>query len=82
MISSRERVALALGKKRPDRVPLDLGDTVLTGLHASSVSKLRQAMGLDEPETPVKVIEPYQVLGEIGPDLVEAIGIDVLPLPS
>lgn len=82
MISSRERIALALGKKQPDRVPLDLGGTVLTGMHASSVYKLRQAMGLDAPGTPVKVIEPYQVLGEIAPDLVEALGIDVLPLPS
>jgi hypothetical protein len=49
-------------------------------MHASLVYKLRQALGLDKPGTPVKVIEPYQILGEIGLDLVDALGIDVVPL--
>ena len=80
MSTSRERVGLALSHRRPDSVPLDLGGTVLSGMHASSVYALRQAMGLDAPGTPVKVVEPYMMLGEIGIDLVDAIGVDVLPL--
>ncbi len=44
----------------------------------TSVYKLRQALGLDEPGTPVKVVEPYQMLGEIKPDLMEALGVDVV----
>jgi hypothetical protein len=51
-------------------------------MHASSVYLLRQALRLDPPETPVKVIEPYQVLGEIQPDLMEALGVDVVGLPG
>jgi hypothetical protein len=43
---------------------------------------LRQALKLDLPGTPVKVVEPYQVLGEIKPDLMAALGVDVLPLGS
>jgi hypothetical protein len=49
-------------------------------MHASSVYRLRQALGLDSPGTPVRVVEPYQMLGEIGPDLIEELGVDVLPL--
>jgi hypothetical protein len=49
-------------------------------MHASSVYQLRLALGLDRPDTPVKVVEPYQMLGEIAPDLVEALGVDVLGL--
>jgi hypothetical protein len=49
-------------------------------MHVSSVYLLRQALGLDEPRTPVKVIEPYQMLGEIKPDLVDALGVDVVGL--
>ena len=79
MSSSRQRVLKALAHQEPDRVPLDLGGSVLTGMHVSSVYQLRQALGLDPPGTPVKVIEPYQMLGEIGSDLVEAVGVDVLP---
>jgi hypothetical protein len=51
-------------------------------MHASSVYNLRQALKLDAPGSPVKVIEPYQMLGEIEPDLIEALDIDVVPLIS
>jgi uroporphyrinogen-III decarboxylase len=47
-------------------------------MHVSSVYALRQALGLDEPGTPVKVVEPFQMLGEIKPDLMEALGVDVV----
>ena len=79
-MNSRERVQLALNHQEPDRVPLDLGGSLVSGMHASSVYLLRQALGLDEPDTPVKVVEPYQMLGEIEPDLVEALGVDVVGL--
>ena len=79
-MNSRERVMSALNHQEPDRVPLDLGGSQVTGMHVTSVYKLRQALGLDAPGTPVKVIEPYQLLGEIKPDLMEALGVDVVPL--
>ena len=81
-MNSRERVQMALAHREPDRVPLDLGGTPVTGMQVSSVYRLRQALGLDAPGTPVKVVEPMQMLGEIAPDLVEALGVDVLPLGS
>ncbi|MFO8012056.1 MAG: uroporphyrinogen decarboxylase family protein [Phycisphaerae bacterium] len=77
-MTSRERVRTALAHEPPDRVPLDLGASPVTGMHVSSVYLLRQALGLDEPAAPVKVVEPYQMLGEIAPDLVQALGVDVL----
>jgi len=82
MLTSRERVTLALNHKEPDRVPLDLGGSVVTGMQISSVYLLRQALGLDKPGTPVKLVEPYQMLGEIKTDLLEALGVDVVPLES
>jgi hypothetical protein len=39
---------------------------------------LRQAFELDPPSTPVKVIEPYQMLGEIQPDLMDILEVDVV----
>jgi len=77
-MTSRERVVKALSHEEPDRIPLDLGSSAVTGMHVSTVYLLRQGLGLDEEGTPVKVIEPYQMLGEIKPDLVEALGVDVL----
>jgi hypothetical protein len=81
-MTSRERVARALDHQEPDRVPLDLGGSPTTGMQVSSVYLLRQALELDPPDTPVKVTEPYQMLGEIKPDLMEALGVDVIPLGS
>lgn len=78
MLSSRERVRIALSHREPDRVPLDLGAAPTTGMHASSVYLLRQALHLDPPDTPVKIVEPYQLLGEIAPDLQAALGVDVV----
>ena len=79
-MNARERVHLAFNHREPDRVSLDLGASPVTGMHVSSVYKLRQALGLDSPGTPVKVIEPFQMLGEIKPDLIEALGVDVVGL--
>jgi hypothetical protein len=79
-LNSRERIRLAINHHQPDRVPLDLGAAPTTGMHASAVYRLRQALELDPPGAPVKVIEPYQMLGEIKPDLMDALGIDVIGL--
>jgi hypothetical protein len=79
-MNSRERVETALAHRQPDHVPLDLGASAVTGMQVSSVSKLRQALGLDKPGTPVKVVEPYQMLGEIAPDLLDVLGVDVVGL--
>jgi len=79
-MTSKERVEAALNHQEPDRVPLDLGASAVTGMHVSMVYKLRQALGLDAPGTPVKVIEPYQMLGEVAPDLMDALGVDVVGL--
>lgn len=40
------------------------------------VKKLRNHFGLEKK--PVKVIEPYQMLGEIEQDLLDAMGVDVI----
>ena len=79
-MNSRQRVQTTLNHQNPDRVPLDLGSGPTTGMHVSSVYKLRQALKLDPPGTPVKVVEPYQMLGEIQSDLMDALGVDVVGL--
>jgi hypothetical protein len=82
MMTSRERVGRTLSHQTPDRVPIDLGGSAVTGMHVSVVYKLRQTLELDPAGTPVKVIEPYQMLGEVKPDLRDALGVDVVPLTS
>ena len=74
-MTSRERVQKALNHEAPDRVPVDFGSTAVTGMHVSCVEALRRNYGLEA--RPVKVHEPYQMLGWIDGDLGEALGLDV-----
>lgn len=82
MMTGRERVLKSLNYEPVDRVPVDLGGTLGTGAHVSVIANLRQALGLDKPGTPVKVVEPYQMLGEVAADLREMLEIDTVNLPG
>jgi hypothetical protein len=79
-MNSYQRVQITLNHKQPDCIPLDLGASAVTGMSVASVYILRQAMHLDPPGTPVKVTEPYQMLGEIAPDLLDILGVDIVGL--
>jgi len=80
-MKSRERVKLTLNHKELDRVPIDFGSTAVTGISASVVSKLRNYYGLSN-DPPVKVIDPYQMLGKIADDLKEIMGVDCVGLQN
>jgi hypothetical protein len=74
-MTSRERVLTSLNHREPDRVPVDFGGTAVTGVHVSRVAALRDYYGLEK--RPVRLHEPFQMLGWIDDDLKEAMGIDV-----
>lgn len=77
-MTSRERVLAAINHEQPDRCPIDLGSNGQTGMHVSTVYRLREALGLDMHR--MKVIEPLQMLGEIEEDLRRAVHSDVVGL--
>lgn len=74
-MNHRKKLKNALNH-RNGKVPLDLGGTAVTGMHVSVVAALRDHYGL--AKTPVKVIEPYQMLGDIADDLKDRMGIDTV----
>lgn len=78
--ASRENFIKAINHQQPDRVVVDFGSTPVTGIHVLIVEKLRHYYGLEK--RPVKVIEPYQMLGEIDADLIREMNIDVIGLFS
>jgi hypothetical protein len=75
-MTSKERFDLTVNHRQPDRVVVDLGSTGVTGIHVLAVENLRKFYGLEYK--PVRVIEPYQMLGELDHELIEAMGIDVV----
>lgn len=77
-MNSRERVIAAIHHREPDRCPIDLSATGQTGMNASTLYRLRRALGLTEH--PIRIIEPAQMLGDPGEDLLKLIGSDVVGL--
>ncbi len=75
-MTSKERFDLTVNHKEPDRVVVDFGSTAVTGIHVLAVENLRKHYGL--VNTPVRVIEPYQMLGIVEEDLQQAMGIDIV----
>jgi len=75
-MTSKERFDLTVNHKQPDRIVVDFGSTAVTGIHVLAVENLRKHYGL--PNKPVRVIEPYQMLGLVDEDLQMALGIDTI----
>ncbi len=77
-MTSRENLLKTLNHEQPDRVVVDFGATPVTGIHVLMVEQLRDYFGLEKK--PVKVSEPFQMLGEVEDDLMDAMGVDVIGL--
>ncbi len=71
---SRERVRLAINHKEADRIPLDLGSTLVTGIQASIYAKLKNALGISKGL--VKVYDPFQMLAEVEDEVKQLLGVD------
>jgi hypothetical protein len=72
---SQQRLIATLNHQHPDRIPIDFGGTSVTGIHVSCVAALRDHYGLER--RPVRVHEPFQMLGLLDDDLQSAMGLDV-----
>lgn len=70
----QSRLHTTLRRRQPDRIPIDFGSTSVTGVHVSCVAALREHYGLER--RPVKIHEPFQMLGVIEDDLRAAMGVD------
>jgi hypothetical protein len=78
--NSRINFINTINHKQPDGVVVDFGSTGVTGIHVMIVEKLRDYYGLEK--RPVKVTEPYQMLGEVDSELIKEMDIDVIGLFS
>lgn len=76
-MTSRERLAATLDHQEPDRLCVDFGAGFQTGMGAGAVHRLREAL-FGNKDSRVKVIESYQMLGEIDEELRLALGLDVV----
>ena len=77
-MNPRERFRKAINHEQPDRPPIDLGATWVTGISASAYARLRRALGV--PQKPPHIHEPFQLLGDVEEDVRKKLGVDVIGL--
>ncbi len=76
--TSRRRVESTLNHQEPDRVPYDLGGTILTGIHEKAYRRLRQHLGLGD--APLTIEDPIQQLALVADDVKARLHVDVYGL--
>lgn len=74
-MNSRDQFLKTVNHQQPDKLVIDFGSTAVTGIHVLAIERLREYYGLEKK--PVRVIEPFQMLGEVDDELMEVLGIDV-----
>lgn len=74
-MTSYDRVKTALEHREPDRVPFDLGGSVLTGINKEAYQALRAYLGL--PELPIEVYDSKQQLARVHQDVLDRLRVDV-----
>ena len=76
MNRSRDKVRCALNHQNAGSIPVDFGSTAVTSIHCRIVEALRNYYGL--APRPVKIVDAFQMLGEIDAELAEKIGVDCI----
>jgi uroporphyrinogen decarboxylase len=78
LVKSRERVLTALEHREPDRVPIDLGGSVVSSIAISTYQTLRGHLGL--PPNEIRTLETVQQIAVVDDDVLDLFGVDVIPV--
>jgi len=81
-MKSRQRVMQTLNHTEPDRVPIDLGATIVSSIVKETYVELKQALGL--PVEEIKMLDYVQQLPYVDDALMERFDVDfrMVQLPS
>ena len=77
-MTPRERVQTALYHQEPDRIPIDLGGSVVTSIGLEAYASLRQRLGL--PRREIRTMETVQQIAFVDEDAMDALGADIVPV--
>jgi uroporphyrinogen decarboxylase len=73
-MTSRQRVLAALSHTQPDRVPIDLGSTIVTGISMIAYNRLKHFLKLDLPDA--EYFEESARLATVDQQILDLFGVD------
>lgn len=74
-MNARQRLLTSLAHQEPDRIPLDIGATQVTGIHRQAYGGFRRILGL--PDVEPTICDHIQGLALPDEDLITHLGVDV-----
>ncbi len=77
-MTCRERVLAAFSHQPPDRVPIDLGGSVVSGIGAKAYTRLKRLLNLELGET--QIFDRMNQLAVVDTRVLDLLGVDTRPL--
>ena len=76
-MTSRERILSAINHIQPDKVPIDLGSSTVTGISAIAYNNLKRHLNIDGR---TRVLDVVQQLANVDIEIVNLLGVDALDI--
>ena len=74
-MNSRDRIIAAINHRQPDKVPVDLGSSTVTGISAIAYNNLKRHLSISSP---TRVFDVVQQLANVDMEVVDLFGVDAL----
>ena len=76
-MNSRDRLLLSINHKQPDKVPIDLGSSTVTGISAIAYNNLKKYLKI---ERKTRVFDVVQQLANVDMEIIDLFGVDALDI--
>ena len=76
-MNSRDRLLLSINHKQPDKVPIDLGSSTVTGISAIAYNNLKKYLKI---ERTTRVFDVVQQLAHVDMEIIDLFGVDALDI--
>jgi uroporphyrinogen decarboxylase len=73
-MTSYERVVAALEHREGDKIPFDLGGTMVSGININALKTLKKYLGISDP---AELKDPITQMAHTGQDMIDYLGVDV-----
>jgi uroporphyrinogen decarboxylase len=74
-MNSRERILHSINHRQPDRIPIDLGSSTVTGISATAYNNLKKHLKIEKP---TRVFDVVQQLASVDMEIIDLLGVDAL----
>ena len=76
-MNSRERILKSIEHKQPEKIPLDLGASTVTGISAIAYNRLKQALSITSS---TRIFDVVQQLAMVDMDIINMFSVDAIDL--